>query len=124
MFILFQLTHKTSSCLLLDIIINVLEHDGQVESLKELLRDSSYSLHLPSSMSHNTTVLKHGAVVLQKGDLVDIGSFVRIDNEVRIFITFTHFLSHSHPLYLMCIQKQYGYFTRMFQGSRHTNNFV
>ena len=73
---IFQLKHKTSTCLLLDISLHVLEHDNQTKSLKELLRDSDYSLRLPASVSHATIVLRHDAVVSQRGELVDIGCFV------------------------------------------------
>lgn len=122
--ILFQLTHNTSSCLLLDININVLEHDGQVESLRELLRDSSYSLHLPSSISHNTTVLKHGAVVSQKRDLVDIGSFVRIDDEVRIFMTFRPLSLSFLPTLPYVHPEAVWILTHMFQGGRYTRTVL
>ena len=70
-----------------DASIQLLEHGEKVESLKELLRDTDYRIHLPCGVSHESIILPHGAVVSQKGDLVDVGSFIRTDDEVSLSLS-------------------------------------
>ena len=76
-----QLTRGTRTCTMLNLGVHTMEHENPI-LLRNLLRIASYNLTTPTDINLDTLVLRHGAVIAQNKLLVNVGTFVQVDNTV------------------------------------------
>ena len=75
-----QLKRETTTICLRDVTCSLCYQTDRTQTLCDLTTSRNCAIHLPFNLSYQTLVLPYGAIVASNGTLVDVGSFVEVND--------------------------------------------